>query len=157
MESLFWGGSIGSSCIKNVRWDAKRGLSKTKYRIKYKVFFAQYLSKIDKNMIIIPFSGGLGNQLFQYAFSKALIRYNTSHKIYYTDYLIRRDFAHNGYELNNLFGIETTSNFFINYLTRVCRKLLLFTKTKEVIFFFSDFFGFISVRKSYIFHTTLLL
>ena len=51
-------------------------------------------------MIIIPFSGGLGNQLFQYAFSKALIRYNTSHKIYYTDYLIRRDFAHNGYELN---------------------------------------------------------
>ncbi len=86
-------------------------------------------------MIIIPFSGGLGNQLFQYAFSRTLIRYNTSHKIYYTDYLIRRDFAHNGYELNDLFGVETTSNFFINYLTRFCRKCLLLTKTKGLFFF----------------------
>lgn len=108
-------------------------------------------------MIVIPFSGGLGNQLFQYAFSRILIRYNTSHEIYYTDYLIRRDFAHNGYELNDLFGVETTSNFFINYLTRLCRKCLFLTKTKRLVFFFSGFFGFISVRRSYIFHTTLLL
>ena len=86
-------------------------------------------------MIIISFSGGLGNQLFQYAFSRSLARQNPSHKIYYTDYLIRRDFAHNGYELDCLFGIALLSTSYVECLTRIIRKILLFPRIKPIVYF----------------------
>lgn len=86
-------------------------------------------------MIIVPFSGGLGNQLFQYAFSCSLSRQNPSHKIYYTDYLIRRNPAHNGYELAYLFGITLSSTPYVERLTRFSRKVLLFPRFKPIVSF----------------------
>jgi len=44
---FFWRGSIGPYYIKNVRWDAKSGFSKTKYYIKHRVLRNIYL-KTDK-------------------------------------------------------------------------------------------------------------
>lgn len=85
-------------------------------------------------MIIILLSGGLGNQLFQYAFSRGLAARNPLHKIYYTDYLIYREPAHNGYELDRLFNINPSSALFVKCLTRLCRKCLFYPKLKPAIF-----------------------
>ena len=75
-------------------------------------------------MIIIPISGGLGNQLFQYAFCIELGNYIS--KIYTTDYFIKRDYAHNGYELKDVFNIHLRTNFCIDLLMRLIRKMLIF-------------------------------
>jgi len=75
-------------------------------------------------MIIIPISGGLGNQMFQYAFCIELEKYNS--KIYTTDYLIKREYAHNGYELKAIFNIDLRTNFCVDLLIRLIRKLLIF-------------------------------
>ena len=77
-------------------------------------------------MIIVPISGGLGNQMFQYAFSIELGR--VRRKIYTTDYLIKRDYAHNGYELKTIFNLDLKTNIYIDMLIRLIRKLLIFRK-----------------------------
>lgn len=56
-------------------------------------------------MEIIVLSGGLGNQMFEYAFyvSKQAA---VNKKLYLSDYSIRREATHNGLELERLFGIS---------------------------------------------------
>lgn len=56
-------------------------------------------------MIIVRYLGGLGNQMFQYAFSVALKM--KSQKVVLADYSdYERNKHHNGYELMRVFGIE---------------------------------------------------
>jgi len=75
-------------------------------------------------MIIVPMCGGIGNQMFQYVFSIELEEYKT--KIYTTDYLIKRENAHNGYELRNVFNIDLKTFFCIELFIRLIRKLRIF-------------------------------
>lgn len=77
-------------------------------------------------MEIIVLSGGLGNQMFEYAFyvSKQAA---VNKKLYLSDYSIRREATHNGLELERLFGISLGErNRYYEFLVRVVRKLLLF-------------------------------
>src|SRR5690606_42130982 len=59
----------------------------------------------SKNLKIVRFLGGLGNQMFQYAFYKALskkyadVRVDISRYKYYS--------LHNGYEIERIFKINT--------------------------------------------------
>ncbi|WP_196602544.1 hypothetical protein [Pectinatus frisingensis] len=57
-------------------------------------------------MFIIGFQGGLGNQMFQYAFFRAMKYYhpNSIIKADLTKYEIEK--THQGYELENIFGIK---------------------------------------------------
>lgn len=57
-------------------------------------------------MIIVRFSGGLGNQIYQYAFLKSLqLRYpNVEIKMDLSFY--KQNYIHNGFELEKVFGIS---------------------------------------------------
>ena len=57
-------------------------------------------------MIIVRYRGGLGNQMFQYAFSYALSKRFPNEKVYadISHYEIQKE--HNGFELNKCFGIQ---------------------------------------------------
>ena len=80
-------------------------------------------------MEVIIISGGLGNQMFQYAFYLAKKQHNqNSSKIVINDFSARR--SHNGYELDQLFGIQATSGFFLQNTIRIIRKLLIFREKK---------------------------
>ena len=81
-------------------------------------------------MEIIIISGGLGNQLFQYAFYLAKKQYNQNlGQIVINDFSARR--SHNGYELDRLFGIKASSGFFLQNIVRLVRKLLIFKSIKR--------------------------
>lgn len=54
-------------------------------------------------MIVIRMTGGLGNQMFQYAYYKALCMRGYDVKIDFEDYYQHQ--VHNGYELEKVFGI----------------------------------------------------
>ena len=56
-------------------------------------------------MIIVRFTGGLGNQLYNYALvlSLKIIYPDTEIKIDINDYI--RDFSHTGYMLDKMFGV----------------------------------------------------
>lgn len=55
-------------------------------------------------MLIVRFEGGLGNQLFQYAFLEYLKLNNSDVYADVSDYVIHR--YHNGYEIEKVFGCE---------------------------------------------------
>jgi hypothetical protein len=79
---------------------------------------------------IITLSGGLGNQMFQYAFFLARKEYNKD--VVLTDYLFcfGPDAPHNGYELTRLFHVAVCKNTGIRNLIRLIRKLLIFRNKK---------------------------
>jgi hypothetical protein len=55
-------------------------------------------------MKIVKIYGGLGNQMFQYAFSRSLAA-RTADEVYLDSSSLRDDSVHNGYELGRVFGI----------------------------------------------------
>ncbi len=57
-------------------------------------------------MWIVCFSGGLGNQMFQYAFYKALMHHYPSMEIQADIFNVLGPEQHNGYELEKIFGIQ---------------------------------------------------
>jgi hypothetical protein len=84
-------------------------------------------------MIIVTLSGGLGNQMSQYAFY--LTHKHRHEKVFFNTYLIRRYNQHNGYELNRLFDIPDESNYIHDMLIRFVRKLLIL-KNRHIIHIF---------------------
>ncbi|GHT41432.1 alpha-1,2-fucosyltransferase [Bacteroidia bacterium] len=76
-------------------------------------------------MEIIVFSGGLGNQMFQYAFY--LAKKKKSPDVRINTYSIQREGTHNGFELERLFGIKSDN---YSWYVRIIRKLLIFKKKK---------------------------
>ncbi|GHT75974.1 alpha-1,2-fucosyltransferase [Bacteroidia bacterium] len=76
-------------------------------------------------MEIIVFSGGLGNQMFQYAFY--LAKKQRSFDVHINLYSIHREGTHNGFELERLFGIKSDNS---SWYVRIIRKLLIFKKKK---------------------------
>ena len=56
-------------------------------------------------MLIVSIDGGLGNQMFEYAFYLALTEKYSSNECYIDLSLLNKG-THNGYELRNVFGIE---------------------------------------------------
>lgn len=56
-------------------------------------------------MRIVLFNGGLGNQLFQYIFSKVIEKYSREECILDdSEFFVAKE--HNGYELEKVFGIK---------------------------------------------------
>jgi len=83
-------------------------------------------------MLIIAVTGGLGNQMFQYAFSKALQQCNKEVKLDVFSYYAINGIEHNGYELNRIFKINVDlanlaeiKNYFgmCNLIGKVLRRL----------------------------------
>jgi hypothetical protein len=75
--------------------------------------------------MIIVFSGGLGNQMFQYAFY--LAKKKTAPDVYINTYSIWREGLHNGFELDRLFGIKADNS---SITVCIVRKLLIFKRKK---------------------------
>ena len=76
-------------------------------------------------MEVVILSGGLGNQMFQYAFYLTKIAKNRN--IYLSDYSIRRESVHNGFELERLFGISLSRRMKVKELiVRIIRKCIVF-------------------------------
>jgi hypothetical protein len=86
------------------------------------------MRKTETKVDVIVLAGGLGNQLFQYAFYLAKKHNNNSKRIIINDYPTRR--AHNGYELNRLFNIPVASGFFLQNIVRLGHNLLIFQQKK---------------------------
>jgi hypothetical protein len=78
-------------------------------------------------MEVIILSGGLGNQLFTYAFYLAKKKNNS--QICINSYSTCRE--HNGYELDYLFGIHPDAGFFTKNIVRLVRKILIFRDCKK--------------------------
>lgn len=66
--------------------------------------------------IVVFLSGGLGNQMFQYALYASLKEQGYNAKVNMG--LLKRDIQHNGYELNKIFNIRATSNILDTFLVR---------------------------------------
>lgn len=75
---------------------------------------------------IIFLQGGLGNQMFQYAFYLS-IKHIFNHSLYNTGWFSFNS-CHQGFELNNLFGIQCNSNKLFYIILRIARKLDKFVK-----------------------------
>lgn len=58
-------------------------------------------------MFVVCFGDGLGNQMFQYAFYKALIKHYPENEVYMDIFRIYGKHIHNGFELSNVFGIQS--------------------------------------------------
>jgi hypothetical protein len=80
-------------------------------------------------MEIIVLSGGLGNQMFQYAFY--LKKREQNEKVIINDYSVIRESVHNGYELSHVFNIQYKQKRTISMIVMIIRKLLIFKKKKR--------------------------
>jgi hypothetical protein len=78
-------------------------------------------------MEVIILGGGLGNQLFAYAFYLAKKKHNS--RICINSYATCRE--HNGYELDYLFGIYPDAGVFTKNTVRLVRKILIFRDCKK--------------------------
>ncbi|HOU69646.1 MAG: alpha-1,2-fucosyltransferase [Paludibacteraceae bacterium] len=67
-------------------------------------------------MKIVSIGGGLGNQMFKYAFALVLKQIHPNEKIYIDSRFCRYLGVHNGYELNRLFNLEIKEASFFNIL-----------------------------------------
>ncbi|MBS6577346.1 alpha-1,2-fucosyltransferase [Parabacteroides goldsteinii] len=112
-------------------------------------------------MDIVLLSGGLGNQMSQYAFAvakkiKNQVRINT--------YLLRREYVHQGYELQRVFEISEDFDGKIDLICRFFRKILylkgrcFFLPLCECIFAFLKMINIhlICERYDYLFDSSLL-
>ena len=72
---------------------------------------------------IISVVGGLGNQMFQYAFS---LTFETKDKMSLNDYLARNGQSNYGSELKHVFGIQPESNPIDDFLVWYIRKCIVF-------------------------------
>lgn len=81
-------------------------------------------------MEVVILQGGLGNQMFQYAFYLAKKQQNAS--VLIDDYWLSRDTDHNRYELGRLFGIRPHRKGCVQKLSRLIRKLVVFQKKKGI-------------------------
>lgn len=70
---------------------------------------------------IIAIQGGLGNQMFEYAFYLALKE--KTENLVLNDYLLRRETVHNGCELNHLFGVRIPRIWYHDAIIFFYRKL----------------------------------
>lgn len=57
-------------------------------------------------MKIVNIIGGLGNQMFQYAFAKAVQAHNLDEKVYINALAFKGYGLHNGYEMDSLFKLD---------------------------------------------------
>lgn len=89
-------------------------------------------------MDIVLLAGGLGNQLSQYAFAIAKRQKN---QVKVNTYLERRHREHQGYELQNIFGIRDESDGKTDLICRFFRKIHYLKINKES--FWNPFCGFI--------------
>lgn len=100
-------------------------------------------------MGIIILSGGLGNQMFEYSFCMA--KRNTGENISVNTFTINREKAHNGYELEKLFGIQANSH--LSRIQKFARKMVRFQDKKShrpiasVMLFLMDIFGIKVVKE----------
>lgn len=78
---------------------------------------------------VIMLSGGLGNQMFQYAFY--LQRSSVScGKVYIDDYSVMKEKTHNGLEIDSLFNLKYDSPpFVLGLLVKLIRKIHFFRKS----------------------------
>lgn len=72
-------------------------------------------------MDIILLSGGLGNQMSQYAFAVAKKNKN---QVKINTYLLRREYVHQGYELQRVFEISEDFDGKTDLICRFFRKIL---------------------------------
>lgn len=79
-------------------------------------------------MKLIRLTGGLGNQMFIYAFYLAMKKRFPSIRLDMSEIVVYK--LHNGYELNNIFNIEI-DGFRINKILKKIYIYLLFKKVKE--------------------------
>lgn len=104
------------------------------------------ITKGNKHMKLVIFSGGLGNQMFQYAFYEAL-KANYRH-VYFTLAKINHYKEHNGYELNRVFGISQSRSEKV--LTKLLSMPLLKSIVKHLFFRYKyrerDYYTFDSYR-----------
>ena len=84
-------------------------------------------------MDVITLSGGLGNQMFQYALYYVK---NPKTKSYLSLYFLNREQSHNGYELDSVFNIFIQKKWLVDLFVRIIRKLLIFSKNIIVRLFF---------------------
>jgi len=92
-------------------------------------------------MEIIAFSGGLGNQMFQYAFY--LAKSKTSSDIAINTYSIYREGVKSGFELKELFGVQPPEQTSLSF--RIIRKLLIFRERKNYRLICNLFLKFIQL------------
>ncbi|MDR0542021.1 MAG: alpha-1,2-fucosyltransferase [Dysgonamonadaceae bacterium] len=94
-------------------------------------------------MVIVALSGGLGNQMSQYAFY--LTHKYRQEKVFFNTYLIRRNNQHNGYELNSIFNIPDESYYIHDLLIRLVRKLWIFKNRRIMHLFVRMILKFLSI------------
>ena len=72
---------------------------------------------------VIFLSDGLGNQMFQYALYASLK--DQGYNVNVNKRILKKNFQHNGYELERVFGIRTSSNILDFFLMRCLRYLIV--------------------------------
>ena len=82
---------------------------------------------------IIAIAGGLGNQMFQYAFSLTLDRQDDT---YLNDYLAKHGISNYGSELERVFELKMRNQLFDNFLVWFARKCIVLISVRKGRIFF---------------------